>query len=72
MLIMSEKSRIGERDHKKHLEHPFELFRRNNSSLNRNLAPVIVLEYVSTRRGYCREAIIKRGGTTEAIALVLW
>lgn len=65
MFVMSEKSRFGERDHKKYMEHPFELFGRNNSSLNRSLAPVIVLEYDGTRRGYCREAIIKRGGTTK-------
>lgn len=63
---MSEKSRFGERDHTKYIEHPFELFGRNHSSPNRNLAPVIVLEYDGTRRGGCREAVIKRGGTTVA------
>ncbi len=35
MMAMSEKSRFGERDHKQHMEHTFELSRRTHSSLDR-------------------------------------
>lgn len=63
---MPEKSCFGERDHAGLIEHTLELTRRNGSSLFRNPVPVIVLEYDCTRRGDCREAVIKRGGTTVA------
>lgn len=49
---------VGGRKEGKYYEHILELQRRIRSSLCREPAPVIVLEYDGTRRGYFCEEII--------------